>query len=130
VISYRQHAGQLSKTALYKTVTARRLVFISQNKSEIELLALSENPDLALNFCAQISTKGDKKSQFKRLQRFENFERLRISRVESRGAIAKLFTLLMMSRYPNFIISELLLKTRGVAIGLTWRMKNQLMRKP
>jgi hypothetical protein len=129
VISYRQHAAQLSKTSLYKTVTARRLVFISENKSESELLKLSENPDSVLDLCAQISIKGEKKSQFKRLQHFENYERLRISRVENRGVIAKLFTLLMIGKYPNFIFPELLLKIRSFAIGLTWRNENQLTRK-
>jgi glycosyltransferase involved in cell wall biosynthesis len=124
VISYRQHDAQLSKTKLYKAVTARRLVFLSDNKSESELLALSENPDLVFDSCRQISMEGAKKNQFTRLQRLENFERLRISRTKSGGITSKLTHLWNICKYPNLILPEFLLRTRSIAIGMTWKMKN------
>jgi glycosyltransferase involved in cell wall biosynthesis len=129
VISYRKHSLQLSRTKLYKALTSRRLVFLAENRSERELLTLSENPNLMSDLCEQMSRVGDKKTQYKRLQHFENFERLRISRGESRGVIAKIQVLWKISKYARFWVPELLLKTRSLAIGINWHIKNRIMRK-
>lgn len=129
VISYREHTSQLSRTKLYQALTARRLVFIAENRSERQLLALSENPILMSDFYKRISRDANKKTQYKRLQQYEDFERLRNSRGKSRGILVKLYTLWKMSKYAKFLATELLLKTRSLVIGISWHMKNQIMRK-
>jgi glycosyltransferase involved in cell wall biosynthesis len=120
VIAYRQHPDQLSKTSLYKSANARKLIFLSEFKTEQELISISKSSDLIDASFYEIGKNSFHQKKHERVNRFQDFEHLRISRSESMGQAARLIAIRIAMKYPIFSLMDLITSVREKIYGLSF----------
>ncbi len=113
VIAYRQHPNQLSKTSLYKIASARKLICISEWKSEQELISIANDASLINASFVELCGDSRKKIKHNRVQKYEEYESLRISRPTFDRIDSVKLAMSVISKYPTFAFTDLLLKFRG-----------------
>lgn len=120
VIAYRQHPNQLSKTSLYKSTKARKLIFISEFKTEQELMSISESSDLIDASFHELGKNSLHRKKYERVNKFQDFEHLRISRSESTGIAAMLIAMRIAMKYPIFSLNDLVTSVREKIYGVSF----------
>jgi len=120
VIAYRQHPDQLSKTSLYKSMNARKLIFLSEFKTEQELISISKSSDLIDASFYEIGKNPFYRKKYERVSNFQDFEQLRISRSESTGKAAMLIAIGIAMKYPTFSLIDLVTSVREIIYGVSF----------
>jgi len=117
VIAYRQHPDQLSKTSLYRSTNARKLIFLSEFKTELELISISKSGELIDACFHEVGKNSLHKKKYERINRFQDFEHLRISRSASAGKISILIAIRTAMKFPIFSLLDLMTSVREKFYG-------------
>ncbi len=120
VIAYRQHPDQLSKTSLYKSTKARKLILISEFQTEQEMMSISKSSDLIDASFYELGKNFLHRKKYVRVNKFQDFEHLRISRSESTGKAAMLLAMRIAIKYPIFSLNDLVTSVREKIYGVSF----------